>query len=105
MNEQIILAFTIILSFVGIVVSIAGLTISIIYIIKLSYLAQKQKEINEAINKIEIIKKALIYDCCLFDKNGLINGEQVIKEICQKYSCDEWTAISIYKSNCEENLE
>lgn len=99
--ENITLSFTIILSFVGIVISVASLVFSIIYFIKIIKLEKAQEELLKIKDISETIKKALISQCCLFGSGmnaGYSSGEEVIKEICEKYHCDEWTAISIFNS-------
>lgn len=99
--ENTILSFTIILSFVGIAVSVTALIFSIIYFIKITKLEKAQEELLKIKDISETIKKALISQCCLFDLGGNVghsSGEEVIKEICEKYHCDEWTAISIFNS-------
>ncbi len=98
-NENLVLAFTIILSFVGIIISIAGLILSIIYILKLSKISKTQDDINKSLDKMDIIKMALIDSCVMYSDKGMICGRDVVKEVCEKYSCDEWTAISLIKSN------
>lgn len=103
--ENITLSFTIILSFVGIVISIASLVFSIIYFIKITKLEKTQEEllkIKDISDEVKnTIKNHLISQCCLFGINGgkHLSGKEVIKKICDKYGCDEWTAISIFNSN------
>lgn len=99
--ENITLSFTIILSFVGIAVSVAALIFSIIYFIKITKLEKAQEELLKIKDISETIKRTLISQCCLFSFDGSIglsSGEEVIKEICEKYHCDEWTALSIFNS-------
>ena len=103
--ETIILGFTIILSFTGIVISVASLVFSIIYFIKITKIEKTQEEllkIKDISEKVkDVIKNHMISQCCLFGINGgtHLSGEEVIKKICSKYNCDEWTAISIFTSN------
>lgn len=102
--EDMTLCFTIILSFVGIAISVAALIFSIIYLIKITKLEKAQEELLKIKDISETIKKALIAQCCLFDFYGGENtsGEEAIKEICDKYHCDEWTAISIFNSEQQQ---
>lgn len=95
--EDTTLSFTIILSFVGIIISIASLVFAIIYFVKITKLEKAQEELLKIKDISETIKRALIAQCCLFGPDR-ITGEEVIKEICEKYHCDEWTAISIFNS-------
>jgi len=102
--ENATLCFTIILSFVGIIISVASLIFAIIYLIKITKLEKAQEELVKIKDISETIKRALISQCCLFSLNGSgnLSGEEVIKEICDKYHCDEWTAISIFNSKQQE---
>ena len=105
--ENATLCFTIILSFAGIAISVASLVFSIIYFIKITKLEKTQEELLRIKDISETIKKALIAQCCLFnfDGSGNFSGEKVIKEICNKYHCDEWTAISIFISEQQQQNE
>lgn len=83
------------------VISVASLVFSIVYFIKITKLEKTQEELLKIKNISETIKKALISQCCLFSFDGNISvssGEEVIEEICEKYHCDEWTALSIFIS-------
>ena len=96
--ENATLSFTIILSFVGIVISIASLVFAIVYLIKITKLEKTQEELLKIKNISETIKRALVSRCVLFGQGGkkMLSGEEVIKEICERYHCDEWVAISIF---------
>ena len=96
MNSDVILSFTIILSFIGIVISICALIFSIIYLIKISKMSKVQKDIKDTLHTIEEIKTILIAQCVLYSDSGVIKGEEAIKLLCDKYKCDEIMAIKLY---------
>ena len=99
MSDTLIVAFTIILSFVGIVISITALIFSIIYLIKAFKLEKCQSKIENDLKIIETIKNILINKCVGFpiDDSSMIAGKDVIKSIMDQYGCDEWSAILIYQ--------
>lgn len=105
--EDITLSFTIILSFFGIIISIASLVFAIIYFIKITKLEKTQEELVKIKDISETIKKVLIAQCFSFgpDESKNLTGEEVIKKICKKYNCDEWTAISLFNSNASIELD
>jgi hypothetical protein len=96
MNSDIILSFTIILSFIGIVISICALIFSIVYLIKVSKLSGTQQDIKDTLQIIEEIKTILIAQCVVYSDTELIKGTDAIKLIQEQYTCDELTAIKIY---------
>lgn len=96
MNGDVILSFTIILSFIGIVISVSALIFSIIYLIKVSKISKVQKDIKDTLHTIEEIKTILIAQCVLYSDSGVIKGDEAIKLLCNKYKCDEITAIKLY---------
>lgn len=96
MNSNIILSFTIILSFIGIVISICALIFSIIYLIKVSKIAKVQQDIKDMLQVIEEIKTILIAPCVYYSDTKLIKGAEAVKLIQEQYTCDELTAIKIY---------
>ena len=102
MNSDIILSFTIILSFIGIVISVCALIFSIIYLIKASKIVRAQQDIKDTLQIIEEIKTILIDQCVLYSGTELIKGADAIKLIQEQYMCDEFTAIKIYYNSCKE---
>lgn len=89
MNNEILMSFTIILSFIGIVISLASLIFSIIYLIKII----KLENLTKVLEKIKLI---LIKNCVCYNNNEMIPGDKVINEIMNKYHCDEYQAILLY---------
>lgn len=96
MDSDIILSFTIILSFIGIIISVCALIFSIIYLIKVCKIAKVQQDIKDNLQVIEEIKTILTAQCVLYSDTGLIKGTEAIKLIQEQYKCDEFTAIKIY---------
>ena len=90
MNSEILTSFTIILSFIGIVISLASLIFSVVYLIKVI----KLEKYTKILDKIKLI---LIKSCVGFGGNGeMILGDKIINAIMNKYHCDEYQAILLY---------
>lgn len=77
---------SIVLSAIGIIISVASFIIGAVFTIKLFILDRRYKN-------VEILKRRAISLCCLYEDNKYIPGEQVIQEIMRKHNCDEWEAI------------
>jgi hypothetical protein len=86
------------------VISICALIFSIIYLIKVSKIAGVQRDIKDTLRIIEEIKTILIAQCVLYSDSGVIKGDEAIKLLCDKYKCDEITAIKLYYK-IEENKD
>ncbi len=94
-----ITAYTIILSFIGIIISVASLIFAIIYFIKITKLQNIQETLIKKADLLDNIKCAIIPSCVLYPEKGkMIPGEVVIKTICNYFKCDEWKAISLIKN-------
>lgn len=97
---DVITSYTITLSFVGIIISIASLIFAIIYLVKLCELQKIQRDLSQRITLLDSVKVALIPLCALYrESGGMISGEIVIKTICDHFNCDEWRAIQLFRSN------
>lgn len=96
--ENIILPFTIILSFIGIGVSIASLVFAIVYLVKISKLQSIQSSILKKMEILDNIKYSLIPSCIIYGEKT-ISGKEAVKAVCNYFKCDEWKAISLIKNN------
>ena len=93
--ENITLAFTIILSFVGIIISIASLIFAVIYFIKIAKLQSIQLSILKKIDLLDNIKSALLPSCTMYSDDINVSGREAVNAVCNYFKCDEWRAISL----------
>ena len=92
-----ITAYTIVLSFIGIIISVASLIFAIIYFIKITKLQNIQETLIKKTDLLDNIKYAIFPLCALYPEKGkMIPGEVVIKTICNYFKCDEWKAIEFF---------
>ena len=97
--ENAVLSFTIILSFIGIGISIASSIFAIVYLVKISKLQSIQSSILKKMEALDNIKYSLIPTCRLFGKDKSISGKEAVSVVCNQFKCDEWRAISLIKNN------
>lgn len=111
--ENITLAFTIILSFVGLAISIGSLVLAIIYIIRLSKIDQVQSKLQIDIESLNKLKNTLIIDCgCIYpmysgtDKIEFkIQGRSLIDWFKQVNNIeDDLDAVNIFKAQDEHKI-
>ena len=82
MNETIMLAFTIILSFVGIVISTASLVLALIYLVRIIKLQKDTKN-------IKIISEILIQQAVLYSDKEMIRGYNALKLVKDSYNIND----------------
>lgn len=97
--ENAVLSFTIILSFIGIGISIASSVFAIVYLVKISKLQSIQSSILKKMGVLDNIKCSLISTCILFENDKSISGKEAVNVVCNYFKCDEWKAISLIKNN------
>ena len=111
--ENITLAFTIILSFVGLAISIGSLVLAIIYIIRLSKIDQMQSKLQIDIEGLNKLKNTLIIDCgCIYPMYSgtdriefKIQGRSLIDWFKQVNNIeDDLDAVNIFKAQDEHKI-
>lgn len=111
--ESVTLAFTIILSFVGLAVSIGSLVLAIIYIIRLSKIDQVQSKLQIDIENLNKLKNTLIIGCgCIYPMYSgtgkiefKIQGRSLINWFKQVNNIeDDLEAVNIFKAQDEHKI-